>query len=69
MSSSNTLTKTHGKEDIDKEVYNLMKKNADKSKSTYAIIEDLKQRFKDEQIVDAVMSKYNDKLKRVKKIA
>jgi hypothetical protein len=69
MSSSNTLTKTHGKEDIDKEVYNLMKKNADKSKSTYAIIEDLKQRFKDEQIVDAVMSKYNEKLKRVKKIA
>jgi len=46
-----------------------MKKNADKQKSTYAIIEDLKQKYKDEQIVDAVMAKYNEKLKRVKKIA
>ena len=70
MSNQNTINKTSGRtEDIDKEVHNLMKKNTDRSKSTYAIIEDLKQKFKDEQIVDAVMSKYNDKLKRVKKIA
>lgn len=70
MSNQNTFNKTSGKtEDIDKEVHNLMKKNTDRSKSTYAIIEDLKQKFKDEQIVDAIMSKYNDKLKRVKKIA
>lgn len=70
MSNQNTFNKTSGKtEDIDKEVHNLMKKNADRHKSTYAIIEDLKQKYKDEQIVDAVMSKYNDKLRRVKKIA
>jgi hypothetical protein len=70
MSNQNTINKASGRtEDIDKEVQNLMKKNTDRSKSTYAIIEDLKQKFKDEQIVDAVMSKYNDKLKRVKKIA
>lgn len=70
MSNQNTINKTSGRtEDIDKEVNNLMKKNTDRSKSTYAIIEDLKQKFKDEQIVDAVMAKYNDKLKRVKKIA
>jgi hypothetical protein len=70
MSNQNTFNKTSGKtEDIDKEVQHLMKKNADKPKSTYAIMEDLKQKYKDEQIVDAVMAKYNDKLKRVKKIA
>jgi hypothetical protein len=70
MSNQNTFNKTSGRnEDIDKEVHNLMKKNADRHKSTYSIIEDLKQKYKDEQIVDAVMSKYNDKLKRVKKIA
>jgi hypothetical protein len=68
--SQNTFDKTSSKkEDIDKEVLSLMKKNADKHKSTYTIIEDLKQKFKDEQIVDAIMSKYNEKLKRVKKIA
>jgi hypothetical protein len=70
MSSQNTFNKTSGRtEDIDKEVHNLMKKNADRHKSTYVIIEDLKQKYKDEQIVDAVMNKYNEKLKRVKKIA
>lgn len=70
MSNQNTFNKTSGRtEDIDKEVHNLMKKNADKQKSTYVIIEDLKQKYKDEQIVDAVMNKYNEKLRRVKKIA
>lgn len=70
MSNQNTFNKTSDRtEDIDKEVQQLMKKNADKSKSTYTIVEDLKQKYKDEQIVDAVMAKYNDKLKKVKKIA
>ena len=42
MSNQNTFNKTSGRtEDIDKEVHNLMKKNTDRSKSTYAIIEDL----------------------------
>lgn len=69
MSNQTIMNKTSERTDIDKEVLQLMKKNADKQKSTYAIIEDLKQKYKDEQIVDAVMSKYNDKLKRVKKIS
>jgi len=69
MSNQNSMNKPSERTDIDREVHNLMKKNADKQKSTYAIIEDLKQKYKDEQIVDAVMSKYNDKLKRVKKLA
>lgn len=71
MSNQNNMNKASERTDIDKEVHQLMKKNAnpDKQKSTYAIIEELKQKYKDEQIVDAVMSKYNEKLKRVKKIA
>jgi hypothetical protein len=71
MSNQNNMNKASERTDIDKEVHQLMKKNAnpDKHKSTYAIIEELKQKYKDEQIVDAVMSKYNEKLKRVKKIA
>lgn len=69
MSNQNSMNKSSERTDIDREVQNLMKKNADKQRSTYAIIEDLKQKYKDEQIVDAVMSKYNEKLKRVKKIA
>ena len=71
MSSQNNMNKTSERTDIDKEVHHLLKKNAnpDKQKSTYAIIEELKQKYKDEQIVDAVMSKYNERLRRVKKIA
>lgn len=70
MSNRSSFNKPSGSAgDIDKEVHNLMKRNADKSKSSYSIIEDLKQKYKDDQIVDAVMNKFNEKLKRVKKIA
>lgn len=70
MSNQNTFSKTSGRtEDIDKEVAHLIKKTANKAKTNYAIIEDLKQKYKDDQIVDAVMAKYNEKLKRVRKIA
>jgi hypothetical protein len=69
MSSQPTMNKSGEKTDIDREVQNLMKKNADKQKSTYVILEDLKQKYKDDQIVDAVMAKYNEKLKRVRRIA
>lgn len=70
MSNQNTFNKSSSKmEDIDKEVQHLIKKNVDKQKSTYTIMEELKQKYKDEQIVDAVMAKYNEKLKKVRKIA
>ena len=69
--SQNNMNKASERTDVDKEVQHLMKKNAnpDKKKSTYAMIEELRHKYKDEQIVDTVMSKYNEKLKRVKKIA
>ena len=71
MSNPNTsLNKPSSRsDDIDKEVNHLMKKNADKQKSTYAILDDLKSKYKDEEIVDSIMRKYSDKMKRVRKLA
>lgn len=71
MSNSNTsFNKSSNRgDDIDKEVNSLMKKNSDKSKSTYSILEELKAKYKDEEIIDSIMRKYNDKMKRVRKLA
>lgn len=71
MSNPNTsLNKSSNRsDDIDKEVHLLMKKNTDKQKSTYSILEELKSKYKDEEIVDSIMRKYNDKMKRVRKLA
>ena len=71
MSNSNTsLNKSsNGGDDIDKEVRSLMKKNADKPRATYSILEELKSKFKDEEIVDNIMKKYNEKMKKVKILA
>ena len=58
MSNQNTFNKTSGKtEDIDKEVHNLMKKNADRHKSTYAIIEDLKQKYEKDSFLNPYRTK------------
>ena len=71
MSNPNTsLNKPSNRsDDIDKEVHLLMKKNTDKQKSTYSILEELKSKYKDEEIVDSIMRKYNDKMKRVRKLS
>jgi hypothetical protein len=71
MSNPNpSLNKSSNRsDDIDKEVHLLMKKNTDKQKSTYSILEELKSKYKDEEIVDSIMRKYNDKMKRVRKLS
>lgn len=73
MSNPNTSSnKTSGRSediDIDKEVQHLLKKNPNKSISNYAIIESLKTKYKDEDIVDSIFKKYTDKQKKVSKIA
>ena len=71
MSNSNTsFNKTSNRgDDIDKEVNSLMKKNANKDRATYSILEELKTKYKDEEIVDSIMRKYNEKMKRVRKLA
>ncbi len=68
MSSSNTsFNKPSGNEDIDKEVANIFKKN--KQRSSYQLMEELRHKYKDEEIVDSIMKKYFDKMKRVRKLA
>lgn len=71
MSNSNTsFNKSSNRgDDIDKEVHSLMKKNANKDRATYSILEELKTKYKDEEIVDSIMRKYNEKMKRVRKLA
>lgn len=73
MSNPNTsLNKSSNRnDDIDKEVHLLMKKNADKQHSNlnYRVLDELKQKFKDEEIVDSIMRKFNEKMKRVRKLA
>ena len=63
MSNSNASFKD---DDISKAVAKLLK---NKSQSSHQILEELKQQYKDEDIVDSIMNKYKEKLKRVKKIA
>ena len=71
MSNSNaSLNKSSNRgDDIDKEVHLLMKKNSDKPRATYSILEELKSKYKDEEIVDSIMRKFNEKMKRVRKLA
>lgn len=71
MSNSNTsLNKSSNRgDDIDKEVHSLMKKSIDKQRATYSILDELKSKYKDEEIVDSIMRKYNEKMKRVRKLA
>ena len=54
MSNPNTsLNKPSNRsDDIDKEVHLLMKKNTDKQKSTYSVLEELKNKYKDEIITE-----------------
>lgn len=63
MSNSNASFKD---DDISKAVAKLLK---NKSQSSHQILEELKQQYKDEDIVDSIMNRYKEKLKRVKKIA
>jgi len=58
------------KPDIDREVQSLLRKNSSgKIKNTYELMDELKHKFKDTDIVDSIMSKYNEKLERVRKLA
>jgi hypothetical protein len=54
-------------EDIEKAVNRIFEK--DNRKTEYQILEELKQKYRDNEIVDAIMKRYGEKLKRVKKLA
>jgi hypothetical protein len=58
------------KPDIDREVQSLLKKmTSGKIKNSYEMMEELKSRYRDTDIVDSIMSKYNEKLEKVRKLA
>lgn len=71
MSNQGTLSKhSSGNDDIDKEVAKLLRsQGTSRQKDTYQILDDLKRRYKDSQIIDSVMSRYKHKLDRVRKLA
>lgn len=62
-------SKNSGRNDIDKEVSTMVKKYSENPKSQYAILTDLRNKHKDEEVVDTIMNKYNNKLKKVQKLA
>jgi hypothetical protein len=70
MSNENTsFNKSSNGDVVDKEVRHLVKKYADKPKATYNILEELKNKYKDDEVVDAVMRALNVKMNKIKKIA
>jgi hypothetical protein len=69
MSNQNTGSIKSSNIDIDKEVNILMKKNNGSNKSRYSMIDDLKNKFRDDDKVEIIMRKYNEKMKRVKKLS
>ncbi len=70
MSNPDTSSHKSSNEDIDKEVRNLIRKNAGKSKSNSSILDELREKYgKDKNIINAVVDKYNKKMTRVKKLS
>lgn len=63
------FTKHSKADDIDKEVSSLLKKNINKPRSNYAMLDELKRKYKDEELVDAILDKYRAKMAYVKKVA
>lgn len=63
------FTKHSKADDIDKEVASLLKKNINKPRSNYAMLDELKKKYKDEEIVDSIIEKYRAKMNYVKKVA
>ena len=70
MSNPDTSFHKSSNEDIDKEVRNLIRKYAGKHKSHSSILDELREKYgKDKNIVNAIVSTYNKKLNRVKKLS
>jgi hypothetical protein len=70
MSNPDTSFHKSSNEDIDKEVRNLIRKNAGKHKSNSSILDDLREKYgKDKNIINAIVGKYNEKMAKVKKFS
>jgi len=70
MSNPDTSFHKSSNEDIDKEVRNLIRKNAGKHKSSNTLLDELRDKYgKDRNIIGAIIDKYNKKMLRVKKLS
>ena len=71
MSKEDTSSekKNNNSSNIDKEVKHFLNKNIDNPKSNYELIEELKRKYNDNEVVDLIMSKYKHKLKHVRKLS
>ena len=70
MSNPDTSFHKSSNEDIDKEVKNLIRKNAGKHNSNSSILDDLREKYgKDKNIINAIVEKFNKKMNRVKKLS
>ena len=62
MSNQGTLNKDSENENIDKEVFKLLKSlSSNTEKNTYQILEDLKKKYKDSEIVELIFKKIFEK--------
>jgi hypothetical protein len=70
MSNQGTLKKNSGDmEDIDREAQKLLKRNLDNKKSSESLLAELRSKYKDEEVVEAIRSKFQEKFKKVKRLA
>ena len=56
-------------EDIDKEAQKLLKRNLDNKKSSEILLAELRSKYKDDEVVEAIRSKFQEKFKKVKRLA
>jgi hypothetical protein len=69
MSAQGTSRKIAEGEDIDREANKLLRKNLENRRPTDVLLAELRSKYKDEEIVENIRSKYVEKLKKVRKLA
>ena len=69
MSNQGASKKLDEKEDIDREANKLLRKNLENRKPADVLLSELRSKYRDEDIVENIRSKYVEKLKKVRKLA
>jgi hypothetical protein len=69
MSAQGTSKKFAEGEDIEREANKLLRKNLENKRPTDVLLSELRSKYKDEDIVENIRSKYVEKLRKVRKLA
>ena len=71
MSNQGALSKNSNPnmDEMEKKVDKLIKKFADVPDAKYRIIKELQEDYKDDEVKDAILNRYQDKLEKVKRVA